>query len=294
MPDKRHASLIGPMLLILAGVVLLLNQMGIWRLDWSAIWQFWPVLLILIGIEVLLGRTRLGNMLTLLIGIGLFVALVFFVPVASFENALVRETYSYPLRGVETATVHLGVSVGSIDLCALDDSDQLLTAEVTHDPERARIVERFDLLGDEARVTLKTTGTNKSSVGRSQQEWCVALSPEVPLRLHFDGGASAAELDLAGLTLSRLDVNLGVGDATVSLSEIGAYDVAIDGGVGLLTLNVPTDVEARIRVDGALGSIDVASRFEQRGRYYVTEGYEPEEDHIRVDVDGGIGAIHIR
>jgi len=295
MSENRRYSLVAPLLLILVGGALLLNQLGIWHLDWSAIWRYWPAVLILIGIEILLGRTRLGNALTLLIGAAVVVAVLFYTPVASFEAERATETYAYPLTGAETATIHLGVSVGSIHLYALEDLDNLLEAEVSHDPERARIVEKYDLMGDEARVTLKTTGTGASSIGRNQlQEWRVGLSPAVPIRLHFDGGANEADLDLTGLTLSRLDVNVGVGDATVRLSEVGTYDAALDGGVGLLTLVVPSEAEARIRVDGALGAIDVASRYEEQGRYYVTERYDTDEDHILVDIDGGIGAIHLR
>jgi len=111
MSENRRYSLVAPLLLILVGGALLLNQLGIWHLDWSAIWRYWPAVLILIGIEILLGRTRLGNALTLLIGAAVVVAVLFYTPVASFEAERATETYAYPLTGAETATIHLGVSV---------------------------------------------------------------------------------------------------------------------------------------------------------------------------------------
>ncbi|MBC7261840.1 MAG: hypothetical protein H5T63_07475, partial [Chloroflexi bacterium] len=71
--EKRNRpSIIGPLLLIAAGVLLLLNQMGKlpWGI-WGTIWRFWPVILILIGLEILIGLSRS----TVIYIIGLLIAL---------------------------------------------------------------------------------------------------------------------------------------------------------------------------------------------------------------------------
>jgi hypothetical protein len=53
-------------------------------------------------------------------------------------------------------------------------------------------------------------------------------------------------------------------------------------------------MEARIRVDGGLGAIDVGRRYEHQGKYYVTEGYATAEDKADIEIDGGVGSITIR
>ncbi len=56
---KRHddGSFIWGVILLVAGFLFLLNSLGIvsWNV-WNYIWQFWPVVLILWGVQVILGR----------------------------------------------------------------------------------------------------------------------------------------------------------------------------------------------------------------------------------------------
>lgn len=66
----------------------------------------------------------------------------------------------------------------------------------------------------------------------------------------------------------------------------------INGGVGELRLEIPPEAEARIRVDGGLGSVNAGERYRRDGRYYVTDGYK-EGEGIDIDIDGGVGSIDI-
>ena len=56
--------------LIAGGIILLLNNLGFlpWEI-WAVLWQFWPILLILGGIEIALGHSSFSRFLTLLLGL---------------------------------------------------------------------------------------------------------------------------------------------------------------------------------------------------------------------------------
>lgn len=58
------------LILIIAGVILLLNNFGVlpWEI-WVIIVRFWPILLIIIGIENLFSGTTSGNILVFIISI---------------------------------------------------------------------------------------------------------------------------------------------------------------------------------------------------------------------------------
>jgi hypothetical protein len=58
------ANVFGPFLLISLGVLLLLNNFGIvsWEV-WSLLWKFWPVILIVWGIEAIFGKGWIGRLL---------------------------------------------------------------------------------------------------------------------------------------------------------------------------------------------------------------------------------------
>src|SRR5438132_4034551 len=53
----RRAPILWPFLLIAAGVIFLLNNLEVlpWSV-WNQLWRLWPLILILIGLEILLGR----------------------------------------------------------------------------------------------------------------------------------------------------------------------------------------------------------------------------------------------
>ena len=57
--NRPVAALFGPLVLIAAGVVLLLNTLGVlpWSI-WSQIGRFWPVLVILGGLSILVRNVR--------------------------------------------------------------------------------------------------------------------------------------------------------------------------------------------------------------------------------------------
>jgi hypothetical protein len=56
-PDDRQIP-VGAYVLIGLGVLFLLNTFGWMHFDW--IWRFWPIILILVGIRVLMKRNRMG------------------------------------------------------------------------------------------------------------------------------------------------------------------------------------------------------------------------------------------
>ena len=59
MTRRMTAGLLIPIVLIGAGIVLLLNTLGIlpWE-SWSKIGRFWPVLLVLFGLSILVRNLR--------------------------------------------------------------------------------------------------------------------------------------------------------------------------------------------------------------------------------------------
>jgi hypothetical protein len=56
---ERRSGFVGPLLLITIGSILLFNKMGVihWG-SWGSLWHYWPVILILWGIEILAMHTE--------------------------------------------------------------------------------------------------------------------------------------------------------------------------------------------------------------------------------------------
>ncbi len=311
--EERRPRLVFPLLLIAVGVALVFERLGTWAIPWHMLWRFWPVLLVLLGLEMLLARSRTGGLvLALALVIVLVGGIVYLAPRMELGSRWDLPTWplrrgaaqgdieikrlSHPLDGAERATARIELGVGDLYLAALPEGSQsLYEAEIRHDPRRSAVRAEVTGTNSEARLELRSEQGSWRVPGDQGDEWQVQLSPALPWRLDLSGGVHRSRLDLKGLALDGLQVDVGVGDVTLLLSERGGYQAMVNGGVGRLVLELPEGVEASVHVDAGLSSVNVGPRLRQHGDSYITSGYQTgAKDAIVVDVDGGIGSLTIR
>lgn len=304
--EEKHqyrGGLVWPVILIAAGIVFLLNNLGLlgWNV-WSTLFQLWPVLLIAIGLEILVGRrSLLGSALValaLLIVLGLAIGLGLPQGRANDANTVERtETISEDLKGGSRADVELSFGTGTLNLTALPAGSQQLikgtldlsqgeTLGVSHNS--ADGIEQFSL---ESRNAWSKIPNVRSD---DRKQWDIELNRDIPIQLNVSTGVGRSILDLSQLSLTRLNINGGVGEANVKLPERGRFNVALDGGIGEITLIVPQGLGAKVQVDGGLGDVQVDGDFTRRDGEYTSANYNTAEQRADIQVDGGIGRIVIR
>ena len=297
MPEERRYHLAGPILLILIGFALLLTQLGIWDIPWVQLWRWWPLALVIAGLDLMLSRSRLGQIALLAIVAMVVLAVVILIPRAEplRTERIVSESFSHPLGDAVSARVRLKMGIGRLEVASLHSSDTLIEADVRYDSRRTRFHTSAEQLGEGVEVSLEGEQQGMGGIpGDSGDSWDVRLNENVPLRLDIDGGVSRAQLDLTELALTRLDLSIGVGDVTLALPGRTQYRARIDGGVGMLEIETPEGVPVRIKVDGGLGALDVSGRFRRDGNYYVSDEYRTGAEAIEIDIDAGVGALKIR
>ena len=295
--DHGHGrGIIGPLLLILLGTALLLDSLGVWSLNWGDLWRLWPLLLVLAGLQIIFSRTTWGGLVSLLVVVAVIVGVIVLSPPEG-RARVTEEAISHPAGDIASAIVRADLGIGSLEVSALEDSDQVFELRARYDRSQVRLTHDVQVEDGIARVRLGTAsrGTGWSPLGRSfESEWRLLLNSDVATQLDVSTGVSSTHLALERLALTRLTVNAGVGEVRLMLPNAGRYEVSVDGGVGALTIDVPEDVEARVRINRGLGSLEVAPRFRPQGVYYVTEGYADATHRAEIDVDGGVGSITIR
>lgn len=292
----RRRGIVGPLLLILLGTALLLDNLGIWSLDWGDIWRLWPLLLVLAGLQVVFGRSTWGGLVSLLVVVAIIGGVLWLSP-AQDRGHVAEEVITHPAMGISSAMVRADLGIGTLHVSVLEGSEQAFELLARYDRDQMVLTHDVQIEDGAARVRLGTTSRRPgwSPLGRSvESEWHLLLNPDIPTQLNVSTGVSSAHLALDRLALTRATVNAGVGAITLLLPEAGRYEVSVDGGVGTLRIDVPEAMEARVRVDPGLGALDVAPRFRQEGPYYVTAGYDGADHRAEIDVDGGVGSITIR
>ena len=85
---RYHRSYTGALILIILGAVFLLNNFGIlsWGV-WDTLWRFWPVLLVIWGLQLLFGAWWLGELITGIITLVILIT-VLLISVASTNTQL--------------------------------------------------------------------------------------------------------------------------------------------------------------------------------------------------------------
>ncbi|MBC7238255.1 MAG: hypothetical protein H5T69_20630, partial [Chloroflexi bacterium] len=239
MSERYARSIFWPVLLILLGVALLLQQVGVIEWSWADALRLWPILLILAGLDILIGHSRVAGLLLLVVGLGAILALLWlsgsFRPLGSAEP----QEMTYSARGVETATIVIDAGLGRLRIEPLEDSDNLIKARVILDRRRGELLCDRQTTNGHAQVRLRARYTSWGSfIGQAEDDWRIGLAPTIPIDLRVNAGVSSVELNLEGLTLSRLDIDLGVGEAHLVMAA-GDYKADINGGIGSLVIEIP-------------------------------------------------------
>jgi hypothetical protein len=295
---RRRGSLVGPLILIGLGVVFLLNNLGIlsWSV-WEVILRLWPILLVAIGLDLLVGRrSTLGSLLALALTLIILAgALWFFGAGVGAGSAGPGQQISQPLEGATQAQIVLNPATGKVQVRALSDSANLV--EGTLRPAgRPPIQPQFSLQGNSATYVLSRPGASfgpfpSSSLGPT---WDLGLNPKVPIDLKVDVGAGEASLDLTQLTLSQLQVNMGVGQTTLTLPTQGQFQVVVDGAIGQTTIVIPQGMAARITVDTGLASSQLPSGYQKQDNVYTSPNFEAADNRVEIKADQAIGNLVVR
>lgn len=295
--QQRRPSLIGPLMLITIGVLFLLANQGMLPLTfWEIAARYWPLIFILIGLDIIIGqRSLLGALLVLVLWVAIVGGVLWF----SFTQAGAPpiagtiEEISQPLGDIKSATVDLNIGFARTDVAAIDSSD-LMRGKFAH-AQGTSIAKLYSVAGSEGRLVLKEEGTNFMLGGQSTSRWDIGLNPQIPIALRVNGGVGNGNLDLSALNLSSLNIDTGLGSLKVTTPKTGTTTLRMNGGIGSTTIIIPQGVAARIKIDQGIGSTRVdTSRFPRSGDTYQSADYATATNRIDIVINGGVGSINIQ
>ena len=124
--------------------------------------------------------------------------------------------------------------------------------------------------------------------------WDLHLSRDVPIELDIDAGVGDATINLERMDLTELKLNVGVGRMTVVLPMRGDFSARVDGGVGELVVEVPDGMALRVHASAGIGKPSVPPGYRRDGDVYYSPGYESADNRVDLTLEQGIGRIVIR
>ena len=307
---RRLPSLFWPILLIGAGVVMLLSNLGYlpWS-SWNILWRLWPLLLVAVGVDLLIGRrSTLGAILSgllILLLVGGAIAVALYAPAIPTLANLAQpaawrvEHVEHPLDGIDSAAVTIDWTSVPGSLQALDDSPNLIEGDIALTGDLV-----FDVGVRQGQATVlldrrigNTWNWPFGDHPGPEGTWDVTLSPRVPLALNLDTGSGDYAFDLSDLQITDVVLDSGSGVVELALPGGDAYEVRIDGGSGSVEISLPEDADVRVEIDSGSGSFRPTKRLRlvkgERGGdgVWETEGFASADDAITVILDQGSGSV---
>jgi hypothetical protein len=300
MESHHRGGLVGPVLLVGFGLILLGQNLG-WVQDdiWLSLLRLWPLILVAAGIDLLVPRRTIwGTLLSLVLVVAVFAGGFWLAgPGLRARPAGELKEISVPLGDASSADVHFDPPVASLTVGALSGSTVLL--EGTVPAERYGQVEaktRQD--GTSTQVELEASGAYATPIfGPAEQPWAFRLTTEIPIRLQVSEGAGQALLDLTGLQISGLDVEMGVGRVVITLPAEGSFTGQVSGAIGQTIIVIPEGVAVRVRMTTGIGGLETPEggrSLDLGDKEYTSPGFATAQNRIELQIEQAIGAIVIR
>jgi uncharacterized protein DUF2154/cell wall-active antibiotic response 4TMS protein YvqF len=307
-----RSSVVFPLLLIGIGVLFLLTR---WLPDfypWPVLWEYWPLLLILVGAGMFWDRSQRQNdpQGAPALPVGSTIGTVLFLVILGFllwhERGVNRHDWLHvsagsgrhghenervELKGAKAVRMTVHMPAGELHIEG--GATRLLEGDFYQGPSWAAPSVEYEVENGVGTLSINQQSANQLMTN-SDNTWKLKLSNEVPLELEVDVGAGRGDLNLAKVDLTRLELNIGAGQAHVDLTGERGKDLQADiqGGVGEAVVRLPKNIGVVATVHGGLGSVDVHGLKEEDGQY-VNAAYGKAPNTIHLTVEGGIGHIRL-
>jgi hypothetical protein len=287
-----------PVLLIGVGVIaLLVNLDFVSRQALSRLADLWPLVLIIIGVQIILNYSlprRQANLVGVVVMVLLVAAAVAYATIApvNSDGVIKQADSSAPIQGLTSATLEIQFGATSVEVSAAQLGDQLYHAHF----EYAANERPPDLSFDRPSGTLRIRAHNDffAHLLTRERKVAVQLSDQVPWKLHFSGGANTVRLDLSQLQLARLDLSGGAGHLELDLPQPkGTVPIDISGGVSGVIIRAPKDSAWRFHLSGGAPSLDINGSHRSAVGSYSQESpnFGSAENRYEIQLSGGFSDV---
>jgi len=330
-------------LLVILGIYWLLRNMGLVHIQWDAVLRYWPILLILAGAILLITRRgdgATGGIVALFITLAVFGGIVNKTDRAfdrhddnwnfnwddddddhnddndndddddddddnddekdhAYENdhgkKPINGTYNYEMEDfIQKAKFNLEGGAGSFYL----DGTSAKLFEATTRSNFVGFLSNTSInkLENSATVNLKMEDGNvKINKGEMSNEAKIHLNDRPIWNIDLGIGAGKGDFDFTNYKVEKLKVSTGVADMDIRLGDkISMTDVDIEAGVASITIEIPSGTGCEMHMDGALNSKSFDDLDKVDNGLYRSSNFEKAANKIVIHYEGGLTSFKIK
>lgn len=296
----------GVFFVTIGGLILLGNLTDL-NFTWNSAWKFWPMVLILIGVSILvkneIGKGIVAGLAALVLALTIYASISattnlidndfeinFGDEVAVFDTSYFSQDYS---DSIKTATLNFSGGAGGFKM--LTPTDKLL------DFRTEGVRENFNLgrndLDSHSEINFDMKSSHSIKLGNKNYKNTVELSlnsnPEWDL--NFDVGAASLDLDLTQYKVNNIDIDMGAAALNVKFGDLA--DVTrfkLDAGASDIDILIPDSVGCEIKSDAALSSKNYEGFSKVSKDLYRSENFDKYSKKIYIDIDCGVSSIDVK
>ena len=295
----------GVFFISIGGLVLLGNLTDL-NFTWSSAWKFWPMVLILIGVSILV-KNQIGKGIVAGVA-GLVLALTLYASVTATTNlidddfeinfddeAAIYDTTNFSQEysdSIKTATLNFSAGAGGFKI--LTPTDKLIDFMTEGSPNNYSL-NRSDLNShSEINFEMKNNRIKLNNKNyKNSVEMSLNKNPE--WTLNFEVGAASVDLDLTQYKVSRFKIGMGAAALNIKLGNL--VDVAridVDAGASDIDILIPDSVGCEINSDVALSSKNYEGFRKVDNNLYRSEDFEKYPKKIFIEIDCGVSSIDVK
>ena len=296
----------GVFFISIGGLVLLGNITDL-NFTWNSAWKFWPMVLILIGVSILvkneIGKGIVAGLAALVLALTLYASVSATTnlidndfeinlgdEVAVFDTTYFSQEYS---DSIKTASLNFSGGAGGFKM--LTPTDKLLDFRTEGVRENFNL-ERNDM-DSHSDINFEMKSNHSIKLGKNNYKNSVELSlnsnPEWDL--NFDVGAASLDLDLTQYKVNNLDIDMGAAALNVKFGDLA--DVTrfkLDAGASDIDILIPDSVGCEIKSDAALSSRNYEGFTKLNNDIYRSENFDKFSKKIYIDIDCGVSSIDVK
>ncbi len=329
---NSNSIFLGVILILLGGLALgLVNDWFSFDISMREIARFWPVLIILAGVAVMLDsrRSLLNSTSVLLVALAIPFGIYnctsntfkkvedrfmdgkgfdFDVDINDEDNGFTYEegsdsssagnhqTYKVDkAAGVKSAELKIGGGAAQF-LLEQAGADQLFAADT-----RLAGVSGFTLheetSGSHQKVSFKMKSQKNIRLNDKglNRKVTLKLNTEPVWDIDMEIGAGDLKYDLTPYKVGKINLETGASNIDLKLGDLmNESTVKIESGVANINIEVPEGVGCQIKMDGALNAKNFTGFTKISSGLYRTEGFDNAAKKIYIDTDSGMSNFTVR
>jgi hypothetical protein len=304
----KTSKIVWGMFLIFLGLVLLLDNLDIINFYWGSVSRFWPVVFILIGMNMLMSRLENKKLVAPLVALTTFLVLGVigyqglqpskssWIIINNDDNdndtlAYNRANFIEPYQGSERVELNLFGAATSFRLS--ESTTNLFEADVnqrfgkyTLKKSKSDSLEVLNFkMRDDKRIIHDDWDANKS---------IIRLNSLPIWDINIEMGAGEVRFDLTPFKVNSLNFK---GGAASFEAEIGTKqpltNVSVEAGLASVKIIVPSESGCKIDVDSGLSSKDFIGFNKMSDGSYETSNYSTAKNKVNIQLEGGLSSFEV-